>query len=922
MKQTLVLLLTLLFPTLLFSQESETGIKGCVIGSESKLPVPGVIVTLNGENRQTRTDVKGAFFFNNISPGKDVLILNSVGIAPKNILISAVKGIMTDIGNIEVVELTASEDMSLVGVVDEAMVDDDVEGASQEISSKVILSNDVFLNKAAYQLSPMRFRARGYESSYEQKYINGVSFNDQLRGVFNYSSVGALNDMTRNGDVVNYNAPSAFTYGSIAGAENINMRASGYAPGTKATLTYTNRNYYLRGMVTYSTGLMNNGWAFTASLGGRYSHEGAIEGTFYRNFSYALSAEKQWKGGKHSLSIVTFGSPVARGQQSAFYQQVYEYLDNYLYNPNWGYQNGKKRNAKVVQAFDPTLVLSHMWKINDNMTLTTGLGTHYGRYGNTALNWYNAPDPRPDYYRQLPSYFRYGTTINESGADQSELLWRRNDTSYTQINWDDMYLTNALGDGSAEYIVEERRSDLFETTLNSTFNARLSDHHTLTAGIELRSTLSRQFKTVNDLLGASYVWDYDKYAEQDFHGDQSRKQNDLNRLDRKVYEGGILGYNFNLNIFKAGGWIVNQHTSANFDAYYGVKVNYTSFYRDGKMRNGRYPDSSYGKGSTYSFVDMAVKGGLTYKINGRHFLTANVSYGTEAPLPNYVYLAPRITDHTTTSVSQQDLKSGRVFSADINYIFSMPSFTGRVSLFQTNFYDQMDRISYFTGASYLNHILYDMNKVHRGIELGATYKLDNHWSFDLAGTISEYYYSNNPMSVENYEAVSEHPDKVSKVYMKNLYVGGMPQFAGTFGVRYFIDYWFLGANLNAFGRNYVDVSPSRRLAEYYKDVDPVGTPQQYQFYKETVAQERFGSACTVDLSIGKIFYLPRRQSINVNLSVNNLLNKRDVRTGGYEQGRVVSEKDGIYTILNPKLLPNKYYYMQGINCFMNVSYRF
>lgn len=230
MKQTLVLLLTLLFPTLLFSQESETGIKGCVIGSESKLPVPGVIVTLNGENRQTRTDVKGAFFFNNISPGKDVLILNSVGIAPKNILISAVKGIMTDIGNIEVVELTASEDMSLVGVVDEAMVDDDVEGASQEISSKVILSNDVFLNKAAYQLSPMRFRARGYESSYEQKYINGVSFNDQLRGVFNYSSVGALNDMTRNGDVVNYNAPSAFTYGSIAGAENINMRASGYAP--------------------------------------------------------------------------------------------------------------------------------------------------------------------------------------------------------------------------------------------------------------------------------------------------------------------------------------------------------------------------------------------------------------------------------------------------------------------------------------------------------------------------------------------------------------------------------------------------------------------------------------------------------------------------------------------------------------------
>lgn len=103
-----------------------------------------------------------------------------------------------------------------------------------------------------------------------------------------------------------------------------------------------------------------------------------------------------------------------------------------------------------MKAFDPTLILSHIWKINDDMTLTTGLGTHYGRYGNTALNWYNAPDPRPDYYRQLPSYFKYGFIGFDSPeqADRTELLWRRNDTSYTQINWDDLYLAN-MGGGAA-----------------------------------------------------------------------------------------------------------------------------------------------------------------------------------------------------------------------------------------------------------------------------------------------------------------------------------------------------------------------------------------------------------------------------------------------------------------------------------------
>lgn len=88
------------------------------------------------------------------------------------------------------------------------------------------------------------------------------------------------------------------------------------------------------------------------------------------------------------------------------------------------------------------------------------------------------------------------------------------------------------------------------------------------------------------------------------------------------------------------------------------------------MKNGRYPENSYGKGRTHSFVDMALKAGLTYKFNGRHFLTANVSYGTEAPLPNNAYLSPRISDMTPEDVENgQKLESGRVFSADVNYIF-------------------------------------------------------------------------------------------------------------------------------------------------------------------------------------------------------------------------------------------------------------
>ena len=99
------------------------------------------------------------------------------------------------------------EDLSLVGVVDASVFDADGEDgsndASQDINTTVLTAHDIYLNTAAYQLSPMRFRNRGYSNIYEETYINGMPFNDQLRGVFNYASIGAMNILTRHGDQTN-----------------------------------------------------------------------------------------------------------------------------------------------------------------------------------------------------------------------------------------------------------------------------------------------------------------------------------------------------------------------------------------------------------------------------------------------------------------------------------------------------------------------------------------------------------------------------------------------------------------------------------------------------------------------------------------------------------------------------------------------
>lgn len=916
MRNTLYVLFFLLGCFQLGYAQEKAQLRGTLVDEKNKTPLVGVVVSLEQNKQSATTNTDGAFIFVNLEAGEDQLVINSAGIRPYRMSVSLTAGENKTLPAITLVQENQIDIQTILGVIDDDVLNDDGDIHGQDIRSSVILSNDLYLNKVGFKLSPFRFRVRGYDNFFEQTYVNGVLANDQYRRVFNFASIGALNDMTRNGDVVNYNNSGNFTFGAIGGAENINMRASSYAKGGKITGSYTNRNYYARGMFSYSTGLMDNGWAFTGAIGGRYADKGFIEGTSYNNVSYAFSAEKQWADGAHSLSFVTYGSPVVRGQQGASFQEAYDLLDNNMYNPNWGYQDGKVRNSRMVTAYDPTAVLSHIWKIDEKTTLTSGGLLHYGRYASSALNWYNAIDPRPDYYRYLPSYF----AMDPANTDQFTYnyyrdLWTSNNTDVTQVNWDEMYRQNMDPEnrrkynGAALYMVEKRHSDLLEGTISSTFNKLYDNNMRLTAGVEARKTRSYQYKTVEDLLGADYVLDKDKFAERDNPGNDDVKQNDLLFPDRKAYVDDIFGYDFDIDVQSVNAWVMNQYQTSSIDFHYGTKLTYTDFQRNGNMKNGRFPNSSYGKGAKYHFFDYTLKGGLTYKINGRHYLSANTSYSTEAPIPDRAYVMPRVTDQVV-----KGLTSSKIFAADINYIFSMPRLSGRLSVFQTNFYDQLERMAYYHDSerTFVFHNLTGVDRVHRGVEAAATYRLDDHWSFDFIGTMGEYYYSNNPLGIMNSEN-GKLVDIEEKVYMQDLYVSGTPQFAGVLAARYFYKYWFFEVSANAVGRNYLSASAMRRLASNYVNINPYDE-DSFNAYKTLTSQERLDDVVTMDASIGKMFYLKNRRALNFNFSVINLLNNKNIRTGGYEQGRL----DTTY----PNRFASRYFYMQGMNIFLNVSYRF
>ena len=145
--------------------------------------------------------------------------------------------------------------------------------------------------------------------------------------------------------------------------------------------------------------------------------------------------------------------------------------------------------------------------------------------------------------------------------------------------------------------------------------------------------------------------------------------------------------------------------------------------------------------------------------------------------------------------------------------------------------------------------------------------------------------------------------------MKNYHVGGAPELAGSVGFKYNAPkYWFVGVNANYFDENYVDINPERRTAEALTSF-VVTDPQ----WRQILDQEKLDPAYTIDIWGGKSWRISGNY-LGFTLSVDNILNKKDNVTRGFEQLR--------YDQGDVNKFPSKYMYMYGRTYMLNVYYRF
>ena len=799
--------------------------------------------------------------------------------------------------------------------------DDD---AGETVSAITGVSNDLYLSDAGYLFSPMRFRMRAYRNTSNGMYINGVQFNDMERGVFSYSSIGGLNDVTRNREGSPFFMMNRFGYIPVGGADNINVRAGQYATGHKLTLSGTNRNYRARGMYTYSTGMMSNGWAFTGSIGYRWANEGFVEGTFYNSFSYLLGFEKRFND-RHSLSLTTWGSPTERAQQGSSTEEAYWLANDHYYNPNWGYQNGKKRNARVVNSFEPTAILTWDFDIDDRTSLTTSFSGKYSMYASSALGWSgNAADPRPDYYKKLPSGQVDVWTDNEF-TDEEIAMWNEtrdywmSSKAHRQIDWDALYFANAqqkaVG-GEALYYVEKRHNDQMAFNLASTLKQDMKEYGNITAGLALNTTKGMHYKTMKDLLGADRYTDIDKFSVRDHGYNSSMIQNDLDHPNRLIGEGDKFGYDYNIFVNKAHAWANYQFDKSFYSVFFAGRFGGTTMEREGLMRNGRAANNSKGSSGVAKFLEHGAKAGATFRIGGMHRFNIGLGYEQNAPLAYNAFVAPRLKNDFASNLTREE-----VISTEVSYAYNGPVVGVKLSGYYTRFNNvtELDQFYNDMEARYTYLSMTGVEKQHMGVEAALSVKVTSNLTFNAIGTISNAEYINNPQANLTYENESETNSDI--VCIDGMKESGTPLSAYSLGLDYSVKGWFLNINGNYYHRGYIDFSTYKRLYSILKKNGNVSIGENGREVIDIPEQERFKGGWMLDLSIGKYIRLAKGRSLSINLTVNNVLNNTNMKTGGYEQNRDDRYEDGDLRVYRFSR-NSKYYYAQGINGLFNIGFRF
>ena len=984
-KPLILTIAALLASASLSAQEEPTGgVKGTVVNRNGRAPIENARLVLRQGAQEVATVTSaqdGTFFIPGLADGSYTLVIEAPEFLETQVQVNVSDGYVKNMFNLGV---TSAKQLSEID--DDTFAAFDMDDSGYNDNPTILFgSNDVFNNIAGYNFSSVRFRVRGYASETQDVLLAGVKMNDAMTGYGPFSLWSGLNEAMRSKEVVNGVEVADNYLGGFNGVTNVFGTASQMRKGLRGSVLTNSALYRLRVMASYATGVMDNGWAFAANVSARLGGNDWIQGVYYRSFAYYLAADKVINR-NHKLGFVFMAAPGERGAQMASTQEVYDLMGDNMYNANWGYQNGKVRNARVRKTHEPITFVKYDFTPSDKFQLSSTLLFRFGKNGYTAMDWYNAQDPRPDYYRNLPSYFYNANQDynrnNIQKAGYAKMSWENQDADVVHMNWDRIYHVNQNSEGGrSKYVQEERRTDQLDLNLAVNFKYRPANWLTLTGGLNGKINRTEYYKIVADLLGGQYFVDVDNFADRDFASTPYVAQNNLdyylaNGQARILHVGDKYNYDYYARVRNIEGWVNGNFVIGNLAANVGGRIGYNSFWREGLIRKGLFPgqpdnaqmaalweqngiapteETSLGKSDVARFLTFAAKGGLSYVIGGNMRVYGNVGYFQDAPHFNQAFHSPR-----TRNTMVKDLKPIRTFASDVNWQFSGSGINARVTAYYTTIKDQSKIMSAYDDVqnAFSNFTISGINQRHYGVEVGfkvPTYIVPNlsiqgvfAWgraeytskpvmvqtldnsakpvTYNGESTVLLRYWDETPVYTKDaYGNIPEDTEITQYKKTQKHYVPSTPQLAASLGLNWNYNYWFVDLDVEYFDEAYLDMNPLYRTDYAVQGPDGKATPQEVVYM---TTQEKFDPCLLLNVSVGKSWFIQRKYQLGFSLNVKNLLGNKLIKSNFLGAGVKTGGYEQTRMVDNTKdkavyyKFDPKYFYMPGTNYMLNIYFRF
>ncbi|OBQ57187.1 TonB-dependent receptor [Tamlana sp. s12] len=768
--QFLFAMAVLLCSAVAFSQST---ISGTVVDGDISTPLPGVNIVEKGTNHGVSTDFDGNFSFETKSTNT-VIVISYIGYLKKEITISG----DTNLG--EIVLESSEFGLDAVQIIASVAVDRKTPVAVSTIKSEQIQlklgtqefpeilksTPGVYATKAGGGFGDGRINLRGFESENVAVLINGVPVNDMENGRVYWSNWAGLSDVTSSMQVQRGLGASKVAVPSIGGTINIISKTTDIEEGGSVETSIGNDGYLKFG-ATYSTGLMDNGFAATVSAS-KTDGDGYVDGTEFNAMSYFINISKEI-GENHKLAFTAFGAQQRHGQR-----QNRQLISTYRasesgkrFNADWGYKNGQVTHQEDNFYHKPQISLNHYWDISDSAKLSTSVYASFGSGGGGGFSGVN----------------KFGLGTNGVSDYRTGL--------YGPVDFDKIVDENeALGAQGSETILRASRNDHEWYGLLSTLDMKLTDNLVLTGGLDLRTYKGIHFTELTDLLGGQ------------FYADDSNENN-----PNATYQVGdkILYHNDGLvNWIGLFGQLEYSYDA--LSAFVSVAGSNTGYKR---IDYFNYLDSDPNQSTDwYNFLGYMTKGGANYNLNENHNVFANIGYFEKAGGFDAAFIG---FDNENIN---PDAENQKIFSVEFGYGFRAEKLSANVNVYRTSWKDRTETYSFNQpdGSRATANIL-GVNAIHQGVELDFVYRATDNLRLTGMASLGDWRWDNDVKGVQIFDDEQNLIETVD-LYIKDLRVGDAAQTTFALGANYdILERTTLMLDYNYYDNLYAYFDPSSRGTE-------------------------------------------------------------------------------------------------------------